>query len=69
MADSDRDPLDHPLYRVAHLHGDRWVTLRPSEQHAPREHDPDGTWSDGTVYECPDCAETVVIAPGGTAAA
>ena len=35
-----RDVLDHPLYRIAHLHGDRWVTLRPDQQHSPKADTP-----------------------------
>jgi len=56
------EALDHPLYRIGHLHGDRWVTLRPEAQHSPREHDPDGQWPDGVVYRCDECGEQVIIA-------
>jgi hypothetical protein len=69
MTEAARDPLDHPLYRIGHLHGDRWVTLRPTDQHAPREHDPDGAWADGVVYVCPTCDEQVVIAANTDGAA
>lgn len=68
MADATRDPLDHPMYRVAHLHGDRWVTLRPSQQHAPSDHGTDRTWDEGVAYECPECQEIVMVAPASEAA-
>jgi hypothetical protein len=57
-----RDALDHPLYRIAHLHGDRWVTFRPDEQHSPRADAP-GEWQDSTIYRCTECEESVLIAP------
>jgi hypothetical protein len=57
-----RDVLDHPLYRIAHLHGDRWVTLRPDQQHSPKSDTP-GEFADGTVYRCTECEEYVVVAP------
>ena len=57
-----RDVLDHPLYRIAHLHGDRWVTLRPDQQHSPKADAP-GEFAGGTVYRCTECEEYVVIAP------
>jgi hypothetical protein len=66
MTAATPDPLDHPLYRIAHLHGDQWVTLRPSQQHSPRDHDADGSWSDAVAYECPDCEEVVIVAPPRT---
>jgi hypothetical protein len=56
------DPLEHPLYRVAHLHGSTWVTLRPEEQHSPAE-DAGGPWDEGAVYRCEECGERVAIAP------
>jgi hypothetical protein len=65
MADMIRDPLEHPLYRVAHLHGDRWVTLAPSQQHAPSEDAPTISLPDGSVYECPECSERIAVAPDG----
>ena len=40
-------PWDHPLYRVAHLHGDHWVTLKPEQQHSPADHGPGIEWTDG----------------------
>jgi hypothetical protein len=57
------DPLDHPLYRVAHLHDDRWVTLTPAAQHSPLEHDPDGAWTGARLYRCDTCGELVAVAP------
>ena len=57
-----RDVLDHPLYRIAHLHGDRWVTLRPDQQHSPKADTP-GEFSNGTVYRCTECEEYVFVAP------
>jgi hypothetical protein len=57
------DVLDHPMYRVAHLHGDRWVTLKPEEQHSARQHHPGTDFPDGDVYLCVECEERVVIAP------
>lgn len=57
-----RDVLDHPLYRIAHLHGNRWVTLKPQDQHSPHA-DSAPDWKDGTVYRCIECEEYVVIAP------
>ena len=59
---AQRDILDHPLYRIAHFHGDRWVTLKPTEQHSPRADMP-GEFQDGTVYRCTECEEYVVVAP------
>jgi hypothetical protein len=55
--------LDHPLYRMAHLHGNRWVTFSPAEQHNPSEDDPTGPWASGIVFRCAECEERVVIAP------
>lgn len=55
--------LDHPLYRMAHLHGDRWVTFSPAEQHNPSEDDPSGPWASGIVFRCAECDERVAIAP------
>jgi hypothetical protein len=60
---ASRDALDHPLYRIAHLHGDHWVTLRPDRQHSPKADLP-GAPKDGTVYRCTECEEYVVVAPG-----
>jgi hypothetical protein len=57
------DPLEHPLYRVAHLHGTEWVTLRPVDQHSTREEDASRPWAGARLYECPRCEETVAIAP------
>jgi hypothetical protein len=57
------DPLDHPLYRVAHVHDGRWVTLVPSAQHAVRDHDPDGSWAGARLYRCETCGELVAVAP------
>jgi hypothetical protein len=57
------DPLDQSMYRVAHLHGSEWVTLRPADQHSPRVHDPNGEWATARMYKCPSCEETVAIAP------
>jgi hypothetical protein len=53
--------LDHPLYRLAHLHGSTWVTLRPDDQHNPSEDDPSGPWANGIVFRCAECDERVVI--------
>lgn len=55
--------FDHPLYRMAHLHGNRWVTFKPAEQHNPSEDDPGGPWANGVVYRCTECDESVVLAP------
>ena len=55
--------LDHPLYRMGHLHGNRWVTFTPTEQHNPSEDDPHGPFANGVVFRCTECEETVVIAP------
>lgn len=57
------DPFDHPLYRIAHLHGDTWVTLRPEEQHSRRDDDPALPWPGATVYRCETCGERVVVGP------
>jgi hypothetical protein len=57
------DPLRHPLYRIGHLHGNRWVTLKPADQHAPQQDRPAMPWTDGTIYKCEECEEYVVIAP------
>jgi hypothetical protein len=57
-------PEDHPLYRIAHLHGSRWVTFKPQEQHSPRGDEPGLPWVDGTVYRCEECDERVVVAAG-----
>lgn len=56
------DPFDHPLYRIAHLHGDTWVTLRPEAQHSRRE-DASLPWPDAVVYRCETCDERVVVGP------
>ena len=63
------DPLDHPIYRVAHLHGNEWVTLRPEEQHSPREDELGGEWAGGTIYHCEECGERVAIDVGELGAA
>ena len=55
--------LDSPLYRMGHLHGSRWVTLKPDEQHNPSEDDPSGPFANGIVFRCEECDERVVIAP------
>ena len=55
------DPLDHSLYRVGHLHGSEWVTLKPSDQHSPRA-DASGEWTGANIWVCPRCEETVAIA-------
>jgi hypothetical protein len=57
------DPLDHPLYRVGHLHDARWVTLTPVAQHGIHEHDPDGSWAGGRLYRCETCGELIAVAP------
>src|SRR5262247_3766263 len=54
QSSAPRDTLDHPLYRIAHLHGDHWVTLRPDQQHSPKADMPGG-FSNGTVYRCTEC--------------
>jgi hypothetical protein len=59
---TSRDPLDNSMYRVAHLHGTEWVTLAPSDQHSPREHDPSGEWARARMYSCPRCEEHVAVA-------
>jgi hypothetical protein len=56
------DPFDHPLYRIAHLHGSTWVTLRPEDQHG-RSDDLPLPWPGATVYRCETCEERVVIGP------
>ena len=61
-APAKRDAMDHPMYRIAHLHGDRWVTLKPHEQHSPKADMPGGI-PEGIVYRCQECEEYVVIAP------
>lgn len=58
------DVLDHPMYRIAHLHGTQWVTLRKEEQHSGH-HDPEAPWPGAEVYRCETCDERVLIAPGG----
>lgn len=49
------DALNHPMYRIAHLHGNRWVTLQPDEQHNPREDEATGRrardWQVGAAKE------------------
>ena len=60
--ESGPDPLDQTMYRVAHLHGSEWVTLRPQDQHSPKVHDPSGQWARARMYSCPRCEETVAIA-------
>ena len=55
--------LDSPLYRMAHLHGNRWVTFKPEEQHDPSEDDPSGPFANGIVFRCEECEERIVIAP------
>ena len=62
-SESTRDPLDHPLYRIAHLHGSEWVTLTPEGQHSPREDEPGGHWANASVFHCETCGERVMIAP------
>jgi hypothetical protein len=56
------DALDHPIFRIAHLHGSEWVTLRPEQQHSPRQDESALPWPDGTVYECETCGERVLVA-------
>jgi hypothetical protein len=56
------DALDHPLYRIAHLHGSEWVTLRPEEQHTGHHEDLPAGWDGATVYRCEGCDERVVVA-------
>jgi hypothetical protein len=56
------DPFDHPLYRIAHLHGTEWVTLKPAAQHSRRV-DATGEWEGANIYVCPTCEETVAIQP------
>jgi hypothetical protein len=55
--------FDHPLYRIAHLHGNEWVTFRPEEQHSPTEDEPGLPWHGGQVHVCEGCGERVVVAP------
>jgi hypothetical protein len=57
------EALEHPLYRIAHLHGSEWVTLRPEAQHSPRQDEPDRPWADATIYRCDTCDERVIVAP------
>lgn len=57
------EALDHPLYRIAHLHGSEWVTLRPEEQHSPSQDEPARPWADATIYRCEKCEERVIVAP------
>ncbi len=56
------DALDHPLYRIAHLHGSEWVTLRPEEQHTGHHADLEPGWEGATLYRCEDCGEQVMVA-------
>jgi hypothetical protein len=57
------DPLAHPLYRIAHLHGSEWVTLRPEDQHSPQGEDVRVPWEGARIYHCEQCGERVVVAP------
>ena len=57
------DPLDSSMYRLAHLHGNEWVTLKPGDEHSPKIHDPAGAWARGRMYQCESCDEKVMIAP------
>jgi hypothetical protein len=57
------DPLDNPLYRIAHLHDSRWVTVKPEDQHSPKADQLGDDWAGGSVYKCEECEEYVVIAP------
>ena len=57
------DPLDSSMYRLGHLHGNEWVTLKPSDQHSPTVHDPSGSWARGRMYQCERCDEKVIVAP------
>ena len=58
-----RDALDHPLYRIAHLHDAEWVTLRPEEQHDARHDGMEPPWPGATTYVCDRCGDRVVAAP------
>ena len=58
-----RDALDHPLFRMAHLHGSEWVTLRPEEQHSGHHDDAGTAWEGATFYRCEECEERVMVAP------
>ena len=57
------EAIDHPLYRIAHLHGTEWVTLVPDAQHSPREDVPGHPWANATLYRCETCGERVAVAP------
>jgi hypothetical protein len=59
----ERDALDHPLFRMAHLHGSEWVTLRPEEQHSAHHEDIGAAWEGATIYRCEECEERVMVAP------
>lgn len=60
-ADPPASIFDHSMYRMAHLHGNRWVTFTPDEQHDPSEDGP--AWAGATVLRCSECDERVVVAP------